>query len=204
MCASSNHRASFVRSLSAIHLDPIVNQRQRSLSPSSSCDSSQKSSTKRARAVTPPSPTIEPPSNQKHVAQHEEANKFKTKLQPKKQSTSTSSPGRRRRSSATVSLTHSSASVTKGFRADYEIGESIRSPQHMLTHSLPEQAARAFDSLQKHDFAFIKRRDGTYTYAILAKRTENSLTFVVCKDGYVKKVGKKNWNELICSVAIQR
>mmetsp|Transcript_29532 Transcript_29532/g.71323 ORF Transcript_29532/g.71323 Transcript_29532/m.71323 type:complete len:924 (+) Transcript_29532:2-2773(+) len=67
----------------------------------------------------------------------------------------------------------SEASRHRGFREDCNLGESARSPSHMIAvESDPAKATQLVDTtLRSHDFAFVRRSDGTYTYAILAYRT---------------------------------
>ena len=59
----------------------------------------------------------------------------------------------------------------QGFRRDYSIGEIIRSSSHMIIPQTSEQAIQSTSTLNKHDYAFIKRSDGSYSYAILAYRS---------------------------------
>lgn len=190
--AQTDHHASIARSFSSIHIPQGA--RQRSISPLS-CNLSDnideygsifdKAHYKRyRRSVTPTSPVDndvddEAPKIRRplHVCFHIPEEQDAKKSMMKQRST-------------TVSL-------TKGFRTDYEIGQGIRSMLHMITHASPQQSIDAADTLEKHDFAFIKRRDGSYTYAILAKRTENSFTFVMSTNGSVKKVSRKHWSELV-------
>ncbi len=56
----------------------------------------------------------------------------------------------------------------KGFRGDYDLGDSARASSHMIVEPTSKQALQAAGSLNKHDFAFVKRSDGSCTYAILA------------------------------------
>ena len=99
----------------------------------------------------------------------------------------------------------------RGFRKDYIIGDSVRSHSHMITDPASSQAISA---LQKHDFAFIKRSDGSYSYSILAFRsfepirngtgTEECMTFVTDGDGSSKTIRKKNWSKFVCPVSAQK
>mmetsp|Transcript_22752 Transcript_22752/g.38946 ORF Transcript_22752/g.38946 Transcript_22752/m.38946 type:complete len:250 (+) Transcript_22752:156-905(+) len=107
----------------------------------------------------------------------------------------------------------------KGFRSDYSLGDTIRTPCHMVEHPDSEQAFQAVNSLKKHDFAFIKRSDGSYTYAILAFRSlelpdngsntgtvdslDEYMGFVMCNNGSVKMVKRKQWVEFIRPVAVE-
>ena len=106
---------------------------------------------------------------------------------------------------------------SKGFRSDYSLGDTARKPSHMIMKSSPELAYQAVNSLQKHDFAFIKRSDGSYSYAILAFRSlepknpkkkrssspsdtiplEEYMAFVIDGSGSVKMLKKRKWVEHI-------
>ena len=87
----------------------------------------------------------------------------------------------------------------RGFRDDYVVGEVARSRSHLLFPSTDEDADRAAASLRIHDFAFVKRSNGSFSYAILADRsteeTEEWMAFVVCLEGSVKMVHKKYWSD---------
>ena len=76
---------------------------------------------------------------------------------------------------------------------DYELGETIRCPSHMTTKDT--------DTLEKHDFAFVKRWDGSYSYAILAYRTYESMVFVMDDTGATKRIGIKKWSNFVRLVA---
>ena len=92
-----------------------------------------------------------------------------------------------------------------GFRRDYKLGETLRSPSHMIASAQPTSEENMnMDSLQKHDFAFIKRSDGSYTYAILACIDEDGerMTFVLNTYGSTKVVRKRHWEKLVCLVSV--
>ena len=86
----------------------------------------------------------------------------------------------------------------KGFCNDYSIGETVRSPYYMIIEPTSDQAIQAIGLLNKHDSAFVKCSDGSYSYAILAYRsmepnkgsinmsTEECMTFVMCDVGSTK------------------
>ena len=57
--------------------------------------------------------------------------------------------------------------------------------------------ASQVESLQTHDFAFVLRRNGQWTYAILAGRQEDALLFAVDSIGSVKRISKKHWTKLV-------
>jgi len=88
-----------------------------------------------------------------------------------------------------------------GFRSDYSIGDKLRSPYHMGARSSD------IDSLRQHDFAFVKRSDGSYTYAILVYRSskpirgtddvEEIMVFALSNDGTIKSIRKRYWNKCI-------
>ena len=87
----------------------------------------------------------------------------------------------------------------RGYRDDYTLGETVRSASHMIAQSTSTQAIRV------NDFAFVKRSDSSFTYAILAYRctgslrncatneitTEECMVFVVDSQGSTKKVPSK-------------
>lgn len=94
----------------------------------------------------------------------------------------------------------------EGFCKDYALGEALRSPAHTIQRGLA-----AIDSLKKHDFAFVKRSDGSFSYAIVAFRSfepasrgawdEECMTFVVSAAGSIKTVRKRHWAESVRMVA---
>ena len=100
-----------------------------------------------------------------------------------------------------------------GYRDDYFLGDAIKSSSHMIIESTPERVIRAVESLQMHDFAWVKRSDGTYTYAILTHRPSSPTTtdsnevtskhsdevkcFVVNDAGSTKMIPKSRWHERI-------
>jgi len=100
---------------------------------------------------------------------------------------------------------------SKGFRKDYSIGETTRSSSHMIITPTAELAFQVVSSLKKHDFAFIKRSDGSYAYAILAFRSlepsndrsntsdslEEYMAFVVSGTGSIKMLKKEHWSDFI-------
>ena len=99
--------------------------------------------------------------------------------------------------SVDISTTAGTKKMSKGMRSDYTVGDILRSPNHMIPTTTPE----AVTSLQVDDYAFIQRSDGSYSYAILGSRTQDSLTFVMCTQGSTKTLSRKRWGELIRLVA---
>ena len=84
----------------------------------------------------------------------------------------------------------------RGYRQDYTLGEAVRSPCHMMADPV------ALSSLRVNDFVFVKRSDGSYSYAIVAYlcaqpvrsrstgdvTMENCLVLAVSADGSTKTV----------------
>ena len=103
----------------------------------------------------------------------------------------------------------------RGFRRDYALGDTARVESHMIIETNPE---RAIDSMCNHDFAWVKRSDGTYSYSILAYRSssgganeadehdeegqaEECMTFVLNNLGHTKVISKSQWGKCIRLVA---
>ena len=99
-----------------------------------------------------------------------------------------------------------------GFRKDYKLGETLRSPSHMIVESTPQIATRAVGTLKKHDFAFVKRSDGSYSYAIVAYRSmepikgssskdppveEECIAFIINDTGSTKTIRRRHWSDLV-------
>jgi len=91
-----------------------------------------------------------------------------------------------------------------GYRPDYKLGQTVRSTSHIRIPTSSQNAMQQVSTLMKYDFAFIKRSNGLYSYAILAYRTTNtndnkgeSLTFVMDDKGCTKMIRKKYWCEYI-------
>ena len=117
-------------------------------------------------------------------------------------------------SSQSQQVKSSSRSV---IRKDYALGDTARSSEHItlnlnMNHRSSSSSSSAVsdevESLQKHDFAFIKRSDGSFTYAILAGRdirnkknckraTEECMTFVMNRAGATKMIRKCHWSEYV-------
>jgi len=100
----------------------------------------------------------------------------------------------------------------RGLRQDYEIGESIRCPSHMIVEPTWEQAFHSVNSLKKHDFAFVRRSDGSYSYAIVGSRYlkhddntsiygEEVMEFIVNSAQSKKSFPKSLWVSFIHCVA---
>mmetsp|Transcript_9783 Transcript_9783/g.20301 ORF Transcript_9783/g.20301 Transcript_9783/m.20301 type:complete len:310 (-) Transcript_9783:100-1029(-) len=89
----------------------------------------------------------------------------------------------------------------RGFRTDYVLGAAARSTSDMVFEADKANAFKAISSMKEHDFAFIRRSDGQWTYSILAYRsfetirnnTEECMTFVTSDFGATKMVKKSQW-----------
>ena len=100
------------------------------------------------------------------------------------------------------------------FRKDYFLGETVRSPSHMITEPTSERAVRSIDSLRQYDFVFVKRSDGSYSYAILAYRSmelikgrnkrEECMTFAMTDTGATKMVRRRSWHRVVRLVSMER
>jgi hypothetical protein len=105
-----------------------------------------------------------------------------------------------------------------GFRKDYAIGETIRSLSHMIIEPTAKQAIQAVNSLNEHDFAFVRRSDRSFSYSIVAYRStepdnrvknntetvEECMTFVMDSGGSTKMVRKRFWSDFVRLVHVQR
>ena len=89
------------------------------------------------------------------------------------------------------------AAVQLGFRPDYKLGDTLRSPDDMVAQPSREAQLIAVESLKPHDFAFVRRSDGSYSYGILAYSREETLVFVLCEDGSTKSIKRKYWHGAI-------
>jgi len=101
----------------------------------------------------------------------------------------------------------------------YKIGDTLRDPSHMSAEQTEDALLAAVESLQNHDFCFLRRSDGTYTYSILAYRTmeplrpsspkgggspgeEECMTFVVSGTGCTKMIKRRQWTEFVRRCAV--
>lgn len=75
-----------------------------------------------------------------------------------------------------------------------DIGD-IGTPQDMLQEK--ESDMDKIDALQVHDFAFVLRSDGQWTYAIIADKQDYHLLFVVDTTGSTKYVLMRYWSDCI-------
>lgn len=88
----------------------------------------------------------------------------------------------------------------------YTIGDMAQSSSHMMIETCPQAALIHVCQLKTHDFAFVKRSDGSWTYAILAGHgkdidNEEVMLFVINEKGCTKAIKKRDWSKLIRRVA---
>ena len=74
----------------------------------------------------------------------------------------------------------------------------------MILESTPGRALEAVRSLNLHDFAFVRRSDGSFSYAMVvhrgrdSKRTdEECLAFAISGGGSLKIVRQKSWGDVV-------
>lgn len=84
-----------------------------------------------------------------------------------------------------------------GFRKDYNLGDKARSLSH-INHNIDD-----ITSLKTFDFAFVKRGDGSWTYAILAASDEGHMFFVLNNKGSTKCIKRQYWNDFIRCVEVE-
>merc|ERR1712194_977812 len=90
-----------------------------------------------------------------------------------------------------------------------ELGDALRAHSHMIHQPTDSQAFHAVSSLEDYDFAFVKRSDGSFSYAILAYRSTElirtghgkamveCMNFVMSVDGATKKIAQGNWSKCV-------
>ena len=88
-------------------------------------------------------------------------------------------------------------------RDDYTLGEIVRSFSHMMDVIRPQSVYQ----LENCDFAFVKRSNGSWTYAMLAHRSrgnsheEEHMMFVLDEKGSSKVIDEKDWARFIRCLA---
>lgn len=121
-------------------------------------------------------------------------------------------PFSQRRSETTARTTNQAPQGTQVVcisRTDYRLGELARSSSHMVIDLNPTSASSKVSALKNYDFAFIKRTDGSWTYAILAYRSyenddgnqDECMMFVMNEAGSTKMIKKCHWAEYVRRVA---
>jgi hypothetical protein len=114
-------------------------------------------------------------------------------------------PGRRKSDGIDFDKDHQAKrQMYYGARSDYFLGDLARSLSHMMIETCPQAALKTASQLQNYDFAFIKRSDESWTYAILAYRhlsnsdsNEEYMIFVMDEEGSTKTIKKKQWASFV-------
>jgi hypothetical protein len=93
-----------------------------------------------------------------------------------------------------------------GVRSDYSLGDVARCASHMIIPDDPQEAFGQVSQLKQYVFAFVKRTDGLWTYAILAHsfvddEGEECMMFVMNQRGSTKTITKKKWVSFVRLVA---
>mmetsp|Transcript_26317 Transcript_26317/g.56766 ORF Transcript_26317/g.56766 Transcript_26317/m.56766 type:complete len:299 (+) Transcript_26317:68-964(+) len=78
-----------------------------------------------------------------------------------------------------------------------DLGGAGTAQDMIIMESCDSIALRMINSLRIHDFAFILRSDGRWTYAIIADKQNDTIRFVVDADGCTKTLSKKHWSNSI-------
>lgn len=86
-----------------------------------------------------------------------------------------------------------------GYRDDYALGEAARSLSHMVAVPTLQKANEAVSRLSTHDYAFVRRSDGRFSYAILAFYSNDGeeMSFVLSKAGRTKTIKRNQWGQSV-------
>jgi len=240
--SARSHRSSFARSLSSIHLDKtedLLSHASRVSDQDSSVEMKRSLGGKKSRRkscndvnsikINRSGGCLASPSTSSSLIGSEDllallllespALPFaEDEKQPQRESSPEQAPLRQLPSASSVENHDAKTAVQKtepqhkGFREDYRLGEAARSPSHMIMEPTSERAIEGVNSLQKHDYAFVRRSDGSYSYAILACRsfepvkggTEECMTFIVNANRSTKTARKSQWSSCMHLVSMDR
>jgi len=86
----------------------------------------------------------------------------------------------------------------------YCLGETLRSPQHMVQLASVEDTIQSVYALQISDFAFVKRSKGDWSFCQLIERGDNDegedvMTFCVNEVGHRKNLRPARWAKMVKS-----
>eukprot|EP00956_Cyclotella_meneghiniana_P023240 scaffold44792_cov34-Cyclotella_meneghiniana.AAC.3 len=89
----------------------------------------------------------------------------------------------------------------------YTIGDIAQCSSHMTIENCPRAALINVCHMKTHDFAFVKRSDGKWTYSILAGQGQDCdnneiMIFVTSEKGRTKAIKMRDWAKLIRPVAV--
>lgn len=84
----------------------------------------------------------------------------------------------------------------------YDLGDIATSPQHMIIETDLTKAYRNVRSLKLHDFVFVRRSNGDWTYSIIAnfpirRGKYASIRFVMNNKGSTKTVEARHWAKFV-------
>ena len=207
----SHHRVSFAR-----HLDGTINQRMsnspRDVGASGSPFASPQVTSSRPSLEMMLSPPPLPSSKKSSLSEiHPKTSKMQLPFLTPLESNNKSNNVRRHSkfemehsvAASKSSHQHKKQRMSCCSRKDYILGQALRTPKHMIIENCPQAATEKVSQLKKYDFAFIKRSDGSWTYAILAYRSEEDecMMFVMDERGSTKVFTKKQWAKWVCCVA---
>ena len=90
---------------------------------------------------------------------------------------------------------------------NYDLGDSLRCSSHIINDACPQAALERVSRLNNYDFAFVKRSNGSWSYAILASRfvgmyNDEYMVFVMNKIGSTKVVNRSQWAGCVRCVAM--
>ena len=88
----------------------------------------------------------------------------------------------------------------------YELGDSPRCLSHVIIDTSPQAALERVSRLNPHDFAFVKRSNKSWSYAILASRfvdiyNEEHMVFALDEKGLTKDIKRSQWASCVRCVA---
>lgn len=101
-------------------------------------------------------------------------------------------------------LDHGHSTIQDNPIQHYCLGETLRSPEHMVQSPSVEDTIQSVYALQVSDFAFIKRSGGDWTFCQLVERGDNDegedvMTFCVNEVGHRKNLRPARWVEMVRS-----
>mmetsp|Transcript_26798 Transcript_26798/g.50782 ORF Transcript_26798/g.50782 Transcript_26798/m.50782 type:complete len:277 (-) Transcript_26798:9-839(-) len=213
--STSARQQSLLRSLSVIHRPPSPTGIRHDVSPAHPICKKSQSKFQRRRATVTNADTTQPMMTK--ITSEKRRERRRT-MGDRMNANNDSNGLNKSRRQPSVRFARVEEQHENGFRGDYTIGETLRSSSHMSIEATSEQAIQAIGSLDEHDFAFIKRSDGSYSYAILARRSmepikgadnndtaksmEECMTFVMSEAGATKMVRRRNWSNSVRLVRI--
>jgi hypothetical protein len=99
-------------------------------------------------------------------------------------------------------------SLYSGACSDYNLGDEAKCPSHMIIQDCPQAAFDKVSRLKQHNFAFVRRTDASWTYAILADRhvddsrgDNECMMFVLNQTGLTKTIKRDRWASFVRVVA---